>query len=67
MHALYAIRQFFGTLLYRGVFYIVVTPVGSAARLFGYDPLRSRSWRTTASLLQDRQHTFTAQDFEESF
>jgi len=50
------------------VFFVIVTPVGLLRRLFGKDELLLRLFRrNTKSVMEVRDHTFTASDFETPF
>ena len=50
------------------VFFLVVTPVGWIRRLFGYDPMRRRQYRSgKGSVLVKREKQFTGADLDNIF
>jgi len=50
------------------VFFVVVTPIGVARRLFGGDALRLRAFRASEeSVMLDRNHTFTGGDIQKPY
>lgn len=47
------------------IFYLIVVPVGTIRKCFGYDPLRVKSWHASKdSAFTERSHTFRKEDFD---
>jgi len=50
------------------LFIVLVTPIGFLRGLFGYDPMRLKSWKkSSSSVFKDRHHTFSAADLEKPY
>jgi ABC-type microcin C transport system permease subunit YejB len=50
------------------VFFLVVTPIGIARRVFGGDSLRLKAFRASEdSVMFERNHTFTGQDIQKPY
>jgi hypothetical protein len=50
------------------VFFLVVTPIGVARKLFGKDPMRLRAFKAgDTSVMLPRNHTFTGGDLEKPY
>lgn len=50
------------------VFFIIVTPIGTARRLCGADPMMIKKWRQdNQSCFTKRDHVFTKEDMERTF
>jgi hypothetical protein len=54
--------------LLAAVFYLIVTPIGVARRLLGYDSLRLRAFKAgQASVMHPRQHVFAPDDLDKPY
>ncbi len=50
------------------VFLLIVTPVGLARRVFGYDPMKGRAWKKgEVSVLVERNHRYEKKDLENPY
>ena len=50
------------------VFYLVLTPVGVARRLFGRDAMQVKAWKKDSeSVFRVREHTFSKADIEQPY
>jgi uncharacterized membrane protein len=50
------------------VFFVVVTPIGIARRVFGSDSLRLKAFRASEdSVMLERNHTFTGEDIQKPY
>jgi hypothetical protein len=52
------------TIMMSIVFFVIVTPVGLVRRMLGRDPLKLRQFKKgKQSVMKDRDHQYTAEDF----
>ena len=50
------------------IFFLIVTPVGLARRLFGADPMMARAWKKgKVSVLVERNHRYEKKDIEKPY
>jgi multisubunit Na+/H+ antiporter MnhG subunit len=50
------------------LFFLLVTPVGIIRRMLGKDAMQTKSWkRSLASVFQNRDHLYTAQDLDHPY
>ena len=54
------------SIVYKLIYFILVTPAGVILRLFGYDPLELSQTKERATAFRTRDHNFTKADFETS-